>query len=641
MTNSQLSLRIGQDNLTNILGAMEDGVYIVDQAYNIQYVNQVLEKEFGSYEGHKCFEYFHDREEVCPWCKAPEVFAGKTVCWEWTSSKNHKIYDLQGIPIRNNDGSISKMEIFRDISDRKQAEQALKKSESQLRQIIDLVPHLIFVKDETGRFEIVNKAIAEVYGTTVENLTGKREAEFIATEEEHAHFRADDLEVIHSGKTKFIPEESITDSENKTRSLQTTKVPFKLSVTNKPGILGIAVDISERVQLEKELNKERQRLQYILEGTNVGTWEWNIQTGEVIFNERWANIIGYTLEELSPTSIDTWMKVAHPDDMDISGALLEKHFSGELDYYELETRMRHKNGDWIWVQDRGKVSVWTEEGKPLQMFGTHQDITERKQAEEALQKAKDNLEQRVAERTEELEKIHEQLRHVDKLAAMGQFTASIAHEINNPLTGIMNVLARLQRKVTMEENEAEFLAMALHEGERMRRLIQDLQGFNRPSSGKKAVFELQKAVAIILKLSGKEQRQHHVNVETRFASAPIKINGVEDQIKQVFLNLIRNSMDALPDSGGKITLTTTVEGQLATISFHDTGCGIKPEHLNKIFDSFFTTKTAVKGTGLGLSVSYNIIKAHGGDISVRSELNQGTTFIITLPIYPNTREITL
>ncbi|MEI7727958.1 MAG: PAS domain S-box protein [Verrucomicrobiota bacterium] len=144
-------------------------------------------------------------------------------------------------------------------------------------------------------------------------------------------------------------------------------------------------NITERKRMEVTLMEERHRLAGIIEGTNVGTWEWNVQTGETIFNERWANMIGYTLEELAPVSIATWMKFAHPDDLQASSAMLENHFSGKLDYYEFEARMRHKDGSWVWVLDRGKVTSWTETGKPLHMRGTHQDITQRKWSELLLQ----------------------------------------------------------------------------------------------------------------------------------------------------------------------------------------------------------------------------------------------------------------
>ena len=169
--------------------------------------------------------------------------------------------------------------------------------------------------------------------------------------------------------------------------MEITYDPYRGPDNEVAGFVVNGRNITERKQAEKELQTQQQRLDYILRGTNVGTWEWNVQTGETTFNERWAEIIGYNLEEISPVSIDTWMKFAHPDDLKLSNELLEKHFKGELDYYEHEARMRHKNGDWVWVLDRGKVATWTEDGKPLLMSGTHTDVTGRKQAEQALEKS--------------------------------------------------------------------------------------------------------------------------------------------------------------------------------------------------------------------------------------------------------------
>ena len=135
-----------------------------------------------------------------------------------------------------------------------------------------------------------------------------------------------------------------------------------------------------------ELDKKKGKLAVILEITHSGTWEWNIQTGETIYNERWANLIGYTLAEISPVSIETWEKFAHPEDFKKSSELLKKLFKGEIEYYECETRVKHKNGYWVWVRDRGKINEWDKEGKPLLMSGIHEDINDRKKIEIALLK---------------------------------------------------------------------------------------------------------------------------------------------------------------------------------------------------------------------------------------------------------------
>ncbi len=132
------------------------------------------------------------------------------------------------------------------------------------------------------------------------------------------------------------------------------------------------------------LEREKLLLENVLQATRVGVWEWNVETGETRFNERWADIIGYRLKDLEPISISTWVKYVHPDDLKVSEQALERHFTGQAPYYEVEVRMQHKAGHWVWVLDRGKVISWTREGKPLWMTGTHQDITRRKQASQEL-----------------------------------------------------------------------------------------------------------------------------------------------------------------------------------------------------------------------------------------------------------------
>jgi len=271
--------------------------------------------------------------------------------------------------------------IFGISKDLSKEQEALQKFD----QIFRMNPALMAVSKMPDRtFTDVNDAFLQTLGYSKEEIIGKSSLElnlFINKEEQnqvsqmlsdYGHFREIEMQVrTKQGGVRYGLFSGDTIETHGTKYLLTVMV----DITKKKQAE------AERKLIESALVDQKQRLSYILEGTNVGTWEWDVQTGETIFNERWANIIGYTLEEISPTSIETWMKFTHPDDLEVSNELLKKHFSNELDFYECEARMKHKDGTWVWVSDRGRVISRAKNGKPLIMMGTHQDITKRKQTE--------------------------------------------------------------------------------------------------------------------------------------------------------------------------------------------------------------------------------------------------------------------
>ena len=156
-------------------------------------------------------------------------------------------------------------------------------------------------------------------------------------------------------------------------------------------LLVIIEDITEHKMAQEALHQSRARVDATIEAAKVGTWDWNFETGDVVINEIWANIIGYSLKELEPISINTWMEHIHPDDLLESSAVFQRHFVGDSDSYSIECRMRHKDGHWVWIQDSGKIVARTSEGKPLRMLGTHIDISRRKQVEENLRKSEEQF----------------------------------------------------------------------------------------------------------------------------------------------------------------------------------------------------------------------------------------------------------
>ncbi len=153
----------------------------------------------------------------------------------------------------------------------------------------------------------------------------------------------------------------------------------------------IWTDITERVQMQARLENKRRRLQDIIDATHAGTWEWNLQTGEAVFNDRWAEIFGYQLSELQPFTVDSWERFVHPDDLKRANEALRRHLAGETDYYICDVRMRHRDGHWVWVVDHGRVTQRDENGRPLIISGTHVDITERRVAEQSLRDSEERF----------------------------------------------------------------------------------------------------------------------------------------------------------------------------------------------------------------------------------------------------------
>jgi PAS domain S-box-containing protein len=262
-------------------------------------------------------------------------------------------------------------------------------SQEELKIIIESSPTLIWKSDVHKSVYYFNKAWLKFRGRTLDEEKDEGWMKGI---------HPDDLEecvkTYHEKfdqRTPFDIQYRLKRHDGEYRLIKDKGIPYFDKKNVFKGFVGYCMDITDQKTAEGKLKEERKRLSGILEGTNSGTWEWNVQTGETVFNERWANIIGYTLSELAPVIIETWVELCHPDDLQKSNKVFDKLFNHEIDYYECEVRMRHKNGDWVWILDRGKVTTWTEDGKPLLVMGTHQDITDKKKAEEELLKERERL----------------------------------------------------------------------------------------------------------------------------------------------------------------------------------------------------------------------------------------------------------
>ncbi len=262
---------------------------------------------------------------------------------------------------------------------RNRGEARMIENESRLRSVFAAVSDPIFLFDQkTGAILDVNNAACRLYGYTRDEMlklnAGNMSAEPKITKES-----------MNNSFTTFVPVRYHKKKDGTVFVVEITASLFELNGRN--AITASMRDITERKAAEDLLRNERERLANIIEGTNVGTWEWNVQTGETIYNERWAEIVGHTLDEIPSVCLEIWKNFAHPEDLKKSNEQLNRVFSRELDYYDIEMRIKHKDGNWVWIHDRGKVISWTPDGKPLWMRGTYTEITERKKTEEALRES--------------------------------------------------------------------------------------------------------------------------------------------------------------------------------------------------------------------------------------------------------------
>ncbi len=253
-----------------------------------------------------------------------------------------------------------------------------------------------------------------------------------------------------------------------------------------------------------------------------------------------------------------------------------------------------------------------------------------KQSTDTLADLNATLEQKVEERTRALEEAHARLRHAEKLAALGNMAASVAHDINNPLTGILTYLYLMKQDTSADSEMYKDLELIEKQAQVIAQLVKRLQTFSKPPQRVKQPVPLSEILNDILTLIGHDLRKRNIEVVCECAHSLPEVLAAPDQLSEVFMNLIVNARDAMPD-GGTLEIRADVETEnTLLVRVSDTGSGIAPEIMEHLFEPFHTTK-GDHGTGLGLAICYRIVEEHEGDIWVDSHLGQGATFMIRLP----------
>jgi PAS domain S-box-containing protein len=384
------------------------------------------------------------------------------------------------------------------------------------------------------------------------------------------------------------------------------------------GYIASESNITDIKKTQLKLANAKKRIDNIINSTELGTWEWNIQTNQTIYNERWAEIAGYKLKELEPTTNDTWKKLVHPDDYQTTQEALKKHFNQETKFFEHKSRIKHKDGGWVWVLDRGQVRTWTEDGEPEWMFGSHLDITKEQEVDQAK----------------------------------SEFVSLASHQLRTPLSTISwySEILLNDKETKLSSNHRKHLKEIDAASQRMNELIKALLNVSRMDLGTFSMeysrLDLKESSEQILSEIEPLAKKKHQDLKVVFDKDLPTIEFDKKYLEMIYQNLLSNAVK-YTDEGGLIELSVkqvvkdkVVDGykipkQGFLISVKDNGYGIPERQQDKIFNKLFRAENAklkdTDGTGLGLYLLKRVVEYSDGNIWFISKLKKGSTFYVYLP----------
>jgi PAS domain S-box-containing protein len=598
-------------NLTTaILDAFEDGIYVMDRDLVVEYMNSAMIAEFGDGVGKKCHQVVNQSEDKCPWCVSDEVFAGKTVRREVYVPLLDKTYYLTEIPFENEDGSLSKLSIYHDISKRKKQEEMLRASEEEFKNLFEHVPSGVFISSKKGKFLNANQALLDMLGY-------ESKEEFLNIDlPQDLYVRPEDRRTFQEMMER---DGRVIDYEVEFKRNDGSTIPILLTgharydrQGNIIGYEGLNVDLTQRKLMEKELREAYDFMNKIVQSSPNAITATDMKGNILIWNQGAEETLGYKASDVIGKMN---IRKIYPEGVARKVMqMLKSDRSGEIGRLNSYPMVYVRRDDEIVEGNLSASIIYDANGNEIASVGSFVDLRDRLQMERALRDTQ------------------EQLLQSEKLAAMGRLTSQIAHELNNPLYGIMNTLELLKTEIPADNKRRKILEMALSETIRLSDLLRKMLSFSKPDQEERHPVDLNPVLDEILLLHEKQLKENDINIEVTFAEDLGLAIASKNQLRQVFLNMVANARDAMPE-GGTLSVVTGSDSDKVFVEISDTGIGIREEHLDKIFDSFFTTKGEVKGVGLGLSVCFGFIKDHGGDIKVKSEVGEGTTFTISLPVH--------
>lgn len=377
---------------------------------------------------------------------------------------------------------------------------------------------------------------------------------------------------------------------------------------------------------ERALRESEERYALAMEGANEGHWDWHVASDRLFLSPKMKMLYGQSAASVNTRT--AWLAHIdiHPDDRPRFDAALRDHFEGRTSHYECEYRVRQSNGDWHWLQARGRL-LRDSEGNPFRFVGSSIDVTAQRQAQV------------------DKEQLEAQLRQSHKMEAIGTLAGGIAHDFNNILGAILGYGELAHQDSAEGSPLRRYLDNVMNAAERAKMLVEGILGFSRSGLGERAPVNVQSVISETLELL-EASLPAQIRLESRIEAGNAAVMGDATYLHQVAMNLCTNAIQAMEHGGILRVILECIElnevraisrgsltpGPYIRLAVSDTGTGIPPAVLERMFDPFFTTKSVGEGTGLGLSLVHGIVTDLGGAIDVTTQAGEGTTFVIWLPV---------
>jgi PAS domain S-box-containing protein len=479
---------------------------------------------------------------------------------------------------------------------------ALRRNEARFTELFETLQEGIYITTPDGTILDANPALVRMLGyDSKEEFLAKRVPDVIVDASQRKSIRE---EVDHQVAPQ-TRELTLLRKDGSSIICLNTATAVRDTAGQVIRYQGSVMDITTRRQIERQLHKQQEFARRLVDSFPDLILAVDSNSHYTFVSPRCKDVLGY---DISETADMEFGGRTHAEDLPALTALFSDILAGRQTFASLEVRVRHKQGDWRRI--RFNFSPLTDEtGKVEGVVLSGRDVTE-------------------------LKRLEEQLIQAEKLAAMGQMLAGVAHELNNPLTAILGVTELLRERPNVEEATKRQLELTHRQARRAARIVQNLLEFSRPASPQKKPVDLNSIVDRTLQLHEHSLRRNCVEVDFRPQPDLPPVVGDANQLIQVFLNLVTNAEQAIREirESGRIQIRFARQGSRISVTFQDDGVGIRPDAIPRLFDPFYTTKRPGGGTGLGLSICLSIIREHGGTIEAEALPGGGSAFTIYLPV---------